>query len=255
MSSSSTPTRKTRSTNVVPCPNAGSTIVEEFHANLHSPSQFIHIYNQYFPTITSRSTLIHALSSVLALENVDEKIRLFILDCFITLSNHLSDVQFKQDLLPFIKQTLAKTDPEETEIRLSILRLFIVLVEYRSNILTSTLAEWLSCLLNFVTTQLASTSCAIYGDLTIDLLSKIVKQFTPLSKEIVDILSRSSSVISTDFLNQLKSCIKNPDDIRFASFAIHLWQSLASLLSRLLIRGHSKGNEMLTVMEEGQFVC
>lgn len=225
----------------------------EFQANLHSPSQFIHIYNRYFPAATHRAALTHALSSVLALDNVDEKVHLFILDSFIAHSDHLSDSQFKQGLLPFIKQTLGQTDGERTEMLLSTLRLFVVLVDYRSNILSSTVAEWLSALLTFLATHFSPSLSTTYGDLLIDLLAKIVKQFTPLSKEIVDVLSRSSAVISTDFLQQVKSCLKNTDDSRFASFALHLWQSLASLLSRLLIRGHGKGNEMLSVMEEGKF--
>ncbi|CAF4334015.1 unnamed protein product, partial [Rotaria sordida] len=31
---------------------------------------------------------------------------------------------------------------------------------------------------------------------------------------------------------------------------IHLWEPLAALLSRLLTRGHTKGNEMLAVMQD-----
>jgi hypothetical protein len=94
----------------------------------------------------------------------------------------------------------------------------------------------------------------VYSDLVIDLLSKIIKSFTPLSKEIVDILIRSSTITSTNYLNQLKSWIQNTDDIRLALFAIHIWESLAALLNRLLIRGHTKGNEILAVIEDGKFL-
>jgi hypothetical protein len=255
MSSSSTiTTRKTRATTVISNVTDGSPIFDDFHTNLRSPIEFINLYNQYFQSLTHRSTLINILSNILTLENVDKKILLFILDCFITNSENLSDIQFKQDLLPFIKQILITNDENNNDILLSTIRLLIVFVEYRPNILTLTLAEWLSCLLNFLVTHLSSTTYTTYADLIIDLLSKIVKQFTPLSKEIIDILGRSpSSVISTSFLNQLKLWIQNTDDIRLALFAIHLWQLLASLLSRLLLRGHTKGNEMLAVIEDGEF--
>jgi hypothetical protein len=87
----------------------------------------------------------------------------------------------------------------------------------------------------------------------IDLLTKIVEHFTPLPKEIVDILGRSpSSIISTNFLTQLKSWVKHVDDTKLALFSIHLWEPLAALLSRLLTRGHTKGNEMLAVIQDGK---
>ena len=147
--------------------------------------------------------------------------------------------------MPFIKQVLAN-NADATDLLISTFRLLLILVENRSNILSSTIAEWLSGLFNFLVANLSSTTHVIYGDLVLDLLSKIVKQFAPLSKEIVDILGRSP-IISSNFLNQFKSWIKITDDIRLALFSIQLWQSIAALFSRLLIRGHSKGNEMLTV--------
>jgi hypothetical protein len=255
MSLSSTPTtRKTRSTHIVSNSIDESTILNDFHTNLHSPIQFINLYNQYFQSLTDRSILINILCNILPSENLDAKIRLFILDCLIANHEYLSDIQFKQDLLPFIKQILIKTEDDNNEILLSIIRFLINLVEYHSNILLLTLAEWLSCLFNFLVTHLSSTTYVIYGDLIIDLLSKIVKQFTPLSKEIVDILIRSSTIISTNFLNQLKFWIKDLDDIRLALFAIHVWESLAALLNRLLIRGHTKGNEILSVIDDAFIV-
>jgi hypothetical protein len=248
MSSSSTIiSRKTRSTNFQLIDE--STIFDEFYTNLHSSIEFIHLYNQYYQSETTRSTIIHILCQILSKENVEKKIRLFILDCLITNHQNLSEIQFKQDLLPFLKQILITNDDS----LLSTIRLLLTLVEYRSNILNSTLAEWLSCLLNFLVTNLSVITSIIYSDIIIDLLAKIVQQFTPLSKEIVDILGRSS-IISTNFLNQLKSWIKNPDDIRLALFSIHLWQSLAAFLSRLLIRGHTKGNEILAVIEDAFIV-
>ncbi|CAF4604136.1 unnamed protein product, partial [Rotaria magnacalcarata] len=114
----------------------------------------------------------------------------------------------------------------------------------RSTILSLTLAEWLSYLLNFLATNLSSTTYLVYGELIDDLMSKIVKQFPPLSKDVIEILGRSSSlsfIISTNFLHQLKSWIQNSDDTRLAFFTIHLWESLACLLCRLIIRGHVKG--------------
>jgi len=254
MSSSSTiTTRKTRSTN----PNFNSldesNIFDDFHSNLHSSIEFINLYNQYDQSLTSPSTLINILCNILTIENVEKKILLFIFDCLITNYENLSDLQFKQNLLPFIKQILI-TNHDNDDLLLLIIRFLIILIEYRSNILNSTLAEWLSCLFNFLVRNLSSTTYLIYGDLIIDLLTKIIKQFTPLSKEIVDILIRSSSIISNHFLNQLKSWIKNSDDIRLALFSIHLWQLLSSLLSRLLIRSHTKGNELLTVIEDAFIV-
>ncbi|CAF3182933.1 unnamed protein product, partial [Rotaria sp. Silwood2] len=106
MSTSSTiTTRKTRSTCVISNSMDISNIVDDFHGNLHSPIQFTHIYNQYYQSQTQRSTIINILCNILTTENVDRKIFLFILDCIITNYDYLSDIQFKQDVLPFIKQT------------------------------------------------------------------------------------------------------------------------------------------------------
>ncbi|CAF1620401.1 unnamed protein product, partial [Adineta ricciae] len=254
-SSPMTPTfRKTRSSNFVSNSIDGRNVYEDFHRTIRSTSEFTQVYQQYSQSQTHRSTLISALLKVLASENVDTEIQTFIVDCLITHSDNLSDTQFKQEILPFMKQVLSKTDEESTNLSLSILRFLRVLVEYRPNILMLTLAEWLSCLLNFLVTHFSATFSTVYADLANDLFSKIIKQFTPLSKEIVDILGRSSLIISTEFLDHLRACIKNTDDIRLALFMIHLWQSLACLLSRLLIRGHPKGNEILAIMEDAFIV-
>jgi len=254
--------RKTRSSSVASTPpliNAsinGSNILDDLRINLHSPIQFINIYNQCYQITTLRSSLTNILCNILTDSvNVDSKIVLFILDCFITnhhsLLEELTDVQFKQDLLPFIKRLLSTCD-DNNEILLSSLRFLIVLIEYRPNLLTLTLTEWLASILHFVVTRISSLSYFIYGDLVIDLLAKIVQCFTPLPKEIVDVLGRSpSSVISSNFLSQLKSWVKHVDDTKLALFAIHLWEPLAALLSRLLTRGHTKGNEMLAVIQDG----
>jgi Trp operon repressor len=248
-SSSIITTRKTRSTNQNIDSIDESTIFDDLNSNLHSSNEFINIYNQYSQSITHRSTLINILCNILTLENLENKILLFIFDCLNLNSEYITEIQFKQYLLPFIKNILIKNN----DLILSIIRFLLILVEYRSNILNSTLAEWLSCLLNFLVTNLSSTTYIIYGDLINDLLYKIVKQFLPLSKEIVDILSRLS-ITSTNFLNQLKSWIKNSDDIRLALFSLHLWQSLSAIFSRLLIRGHTKGNEILSVIEDAFLV-
>ncbi|CAF3910036.1 unnamed protein product [Adineta steineri] len=256
--------RKTRSSSAVSTPSLtnsnGSTILDDLHANIHSSNQFINIYNQCYQITTLRSSLINLLCNILTDSvNVDSKILLFILDSFII--NHdnllieLTDIQFKQDLLPFIKHILSTYD-DNNELLTSILRFLTVLIEYRSNLLTLTLTEWLSSILHFIVSRINSTSYLIYGDLVIDLLAKIVKYFTPLPKEIVDVLGRSpSSVISTNFLTQLKSWVKHVDDTRLALFAIHLWEPLAALLSRLLTRGHTKGNEMLAVIQDAFIVA
>lgn len=88
------------------------------------------------------------------------------------------------------------------------------------------------------------------------LLETIVQYFTPLPKEIVDVLGRSpSSIISSQFLSQLKTWIKHVDETPLALFSIHLWQPLAALLSRLLTRGYTKGNEMLAVIQDAFVVA
>jgi hypothetical protein len=250
---STTGIRKTRSGSVNSTID-GSNLLDDLRINLHSPTEFINLYNQCYQITTLRSSLFDSLCNILTnSNNVDRKILLFIFDCLIKNQDNLSDIQFKQDLLPFIKHILSTHDDNNNEILLSILRFFIVFIDSRSNLLTLTLTEWLSSILHFIVTHLSSTSYLIYGDLIIDLLSKIVKHFTPLPKEIVDILGRSpSSIISTNFLAQLKAWVKHIDDTKLALFAIHLWEPLAALLSRLLTRGHTKGNEMLAVIQDGR---
>ncbi|CAF1271492.1 unnamed protein product [Rotaria sordida] len=260
---SMTGVRKTRSTNVTSTSSSitttldESSILDDLRKNLHCSIQFINIYNQCYQITSLRSSLIEILCNILSNSiNIDVKILIFILDCLIT--NHtnllieLTDIQFKQNLLPFIKRILS-IDEDNNDILLLTLRFLIILIENYSNLLNSTLAEWLSSILHFVVTHISSSSYIIYGDLIIDLLTKIVKNFTPLPKEIVDVLGRSpSSIISTHFLTQLKTWVKHVDDTKLALFAIHLWEPLAALLSRLLTRGHTKGNEMLGVMQDGR---
>jgi hypothetical protein len=251
--STTTGTRKTRSASVNSTID-GSNLLDNLRTNLNSPTEFINLYHQYYQITTLRSSLIDILCNILNDSiNINSKILLFIIDCLITNQENLSDIQFKQDLFPFIKHILS-TSEDNNEILLSILRFLIILIESRSNLLISTLTEWLSSILHFIVTRISSSSYLIYGDLIIDLLSKIVKHFTPLPKEIVDVLGRSpSSIISTNFLIQLKSWIKHIDDIKLALFSIHLWEPLAALLSRLLTRGHTKGNEMLAIIQDGRF--
>ncbi|CAF4336352.1 unnamed protein product, partial [Rotaria sp. Silwood2] len=237
-----------------------STIFDDLRRNLQCPIQFINIYNQCYQITNLRSSLIEILCNILSNSiNVDTKILIFILDNFIT--NHsnllieLTDIQFKQDLLPFIKRILLNTE-DNNDILLLTLRFLIILIENYTNLLNLTLTEWLSSILHFIVTHISSSSYDIYGDLVIDLLTKIVKNFTPLPKEIVDVLGRSpSSIISTQFLTKLKSWVKHVDDTKLALFAIHLWEPLAALLSRLLTRGHTKGNEMLAVMQDAFIVA
>ncbi|CAF1077573.1 unnamed protein product [Rotaria sordida] len=70
MSTSSTIiTRKTRSTCVTSNSMDVSNIFEDFHTNLHSPTQFIHIYNQYYQSQTQRTTLFNILCNILIIEN------------------------------------------------------------------------------------------------------------------------------------------------------------------------------------------
>ena len=250
-----TPTkRKTRATNFPSTVLDSTTIFDEFHRNLHSSVEFKNLYDHYDQSTTNRSAVISSLCRILIIENVEKEILLFILDRLTILCENISEIQFKQELFPFVKQILINHATNHS-LLVPTLRLLLTLVTHRSNILSSTIVEWLSCLLNFLVSNLSSTTSNIYGDLVLDLLDKIVDQLTPLSKEIVDILARSSSsIIATNFLQQLKTWIKNTDDTRLALFSIRFWQYLAALLSRLLVRGHSKGNEILAVMEDAFIV-
>jgi hypothetical protein len=255
-SSTTTTTTGTRKTRAASASSTieGSNLLDELRTNLHAPEEFINLYNQCYQITTLRPSLIDILCNILTDSiNVDSKILLFILESLRTNEEHLSDSQFKQDFLPFIKHTLSTNEDDNNDILLSIFQILIVFMEYRSNLLTLTLTEWLSSVLHFVVTRISASSYLIYGDLIIALLTKIVQYFTPLPKEIVDVLGRSpSSIISTNFLTQLKSWVKHVDDTKLALFAIHLWEPLAALLSRLLTRGHTKGNEMLAVIQDGR---
>ena len=253
--------RRTRSKSVVsssPLATSELNILNDLCTNLHSPVQFINVYNQCYQITHLRSSLIEVLCTILANSvNVVTEIILFILDCFITNSNslltELTNIQFKQNLLPFIKHTLLINEDNNDQL-LSILKFLNELIKNHSNLLNSTLTDWILSLLRFVVTRITTSTYTIFGDLIIDLLSNIVKCFTPLPKEIVDILGRSSSIISTSFINELKKWIKRIDNTKLALFAIHLWEPLASLLSRLLTRGYTKGNEMLAVIQDGRHI-
>ena len=253
---SSNPTaRQTRSASATSTLTSNTDHESHLLDHLQSPMEFTQLFHQYVQSSTHRSSLIDDLCSIFSKsKNVDSKVLIFLLDCFISneqnLCRDLSDLQFKQDLLPFIKRTLSTSEDTE-EILLATLRCLIALIECRADLLTLTVAEWLSSVLHFVVTRISSTSYLTYGDLIIDLLTKIVEHFTPLPKEIVDVLGRSpSSIISSQFLTQLKTWVKHLDDTRLALFAIHLWQPLAALLSRLLTRGYTKGNEMLAIIQD-----
>jgi hypothetical protein len=237
-----------------------SDLYEQLHIYIQSPTEFINHYHDLFDKIELRSSFIDCLCSILSTSNrMSTTILHFILENFIDTNKKIveefSDVQFKQQLLPFIKQILLINHYTDDCIRL-VLRFLIVLVEYRSNLLLSTLNDWLAMILHFLVTRLSSTSYPIYGQLLIDLLDRIVQHFTPLPKEIVDILGRSpSSIISSTFLTQLKTWIKHVDNTHLALFTIDLWQPLAALLSRLLTRGHTKGNEMLAIIQDAFIVA
>ena len=254
MSSSSTAgVRKTRSTSANSSPE-GSTFLDDLRRNLSSSTEFTQIYNQCYQIATLRTSLIETLCNILTdSHHVDPKILLFIIDVLISNHDDLTDLQVKQDILPFIKHTLL-TNKDDHELSLSTLRFLIVSIEHRSSFLSSIVSEWLSSVLHFVVARISPSTYSIYGDSVIDLLTKIVQYFTPLPKEIVDVLGRSpSSIISTNFLTQLKSWVKHVDDTKLALFVIHLWEPLAALLSRLLTRGHTKGNEMLAVIQDGTY--
>lgn len=244
-------TRKTRSTSTTSS-NDELNLLDNLRTNLHSSTDFINIYNQCYQITTQRSSLFELLSNILTdSDKIDKKILSFIFECFKTNEEYLTDIEFKQDLLPFIKQILLTAD-DNSDLLLSIFQFLIVFIQSHTNLLLTILNEWLSSILHFIVTRLTSTTYMIYGDLIIELLTKIVQHFTPLPKEIVDVLGRSpSSIISTNFLTQLKTWVKSIDDTKLALFAIHLWEPLAALLSRLLTRGHTKGNEMLAVIQDG----
>ena len=251
MSSSQSTQRKKRTTNHPSQTLDESTLINEFKSNLHSSNEFIQFYNQIFSTQTSsRSIIISSLCQILTIEHLNQQICFFILDCLLTNHEHINENQFKLYFLPFIKQTLV----DSNDFDVATIRVLRTLIQHRASILQSTLAEWLSCLFNFLVKTLSPSNYTIYNDLIIDLFEKFMANFVPLSKDIIDILSRSSSITSSPFLQQLKVWIKNSDDIHLSLFAIHLWQSIASILNRLVIRGHSKGNEILAVIEDAFLV-
>ena len=257
--SSSTPrkTRQTRATTTgVSIPVSEAVLLNDFQNHLHSSLQFIDLYNRYFQTSSSRpliiSSLCHLLATVYQADEFDRKILLFILDCLHNNVERLTENQFKEQYLPFFKQVLTRYD--DHDIFLSTIRCFLALLKTRSTILSATQAEWLSSIFQFLVTHLSPTNYLNYDELFNELFATIVKQFSPLSKDLVDVLARPSSpILSTMFLNQLKLWIHHLDDLRFALFTLQLWQSLAKLLCRLVIRGHPKGNSLLAVLEDGLF--
>ena len=254
--SSSTPrsARQTRATATISHPSNESAIVNDLQAHLHASSQFIDLYNRYFQSVASRPLLLNSLCQILPVclqtKDIDRKSLVFIVDCLTSSVEHLTEMQFREDLLPLMKHVFAQDD--DHDVLLSSIRCLLALIKQRSSILNGTLAEWLSAIFQYFATHLSPSTYLIYDDLLNDLLVHIVKHFSPLSKDIVDVLARpSSTILSTNFLNHLKAWINNADDLRFALFALQLWQSLAKLLSRLVIRGHAKGNNLLAVLEEG----
>lgn len=256
--SSSTPrtTRQTRATTSnIHAGNEGN-LLQDLLNNLHSSGQFIDLYNRSIQSHPSRSvvtthlcrTLVHCLQN----ENLDRKIPLFVLDCLTnSYSDQITDALFKEDLLPFFKHVFTHPDDDQATV-LSTLRCLSVLVQHRSSILLGQLAEWLSSIFHFLVTSLSPSTYVIYDPPLNELLGEIVQQFSPLSKDIVDVLSRTSAtIISSQFLNQLKTWIDHVDDLRFSLFALQLWQTLAKLFTRLIIRNHTKGTQLLTVLDDG----
>ena len=234
-----------------------STIRDEFQRNLQSFNDFEDVYRQYADDSSFRSILIEIFCQILLNSHeISTKIFELIFNYFDINQEYLTENEFKQFLIPSIKHILTTLNDQHEGLIIT-LKFLCKLIEFKQlAFLSSTISEWLSIVLHFVVTRLTTISYPIYGDLVIDLLTKIVQHFTPLPKEIVDILGRSpSSIISTNFLSQLKTWVKHVDDTKLALFAIHLWQPLAALLSRLLTRGHTKGNEMLAVIQDAFIVA
>lgn len=255
--SSSTP-RKTRQTRATTASISNTvnetTVFNDFQTNLQSLTQFIDLYNRYYQTNSLRPVIVNSLCQLLGLasqsESFDEKTLLFILDCLVANVEHLNENQIKEYFLPFFKNILTAYDNNETF--LSTVRLILAIIKTRSNLLTATLAEWLTSIFQFLVLHLSSSTYLNFDELFNDLFANIIKFYSPLSKDLVDVMTRSSlPILSTMFLNQIKIWIHHTEDLRFALFALQIWQSLAKLFSRLVIRGHAKGNHLLTILEDG----
>ena len=71
----------------------------------------------------------------------------------------------------------------------------------------------------------------------------------------IDALTRSTSILSSDVLNQITRWIREADDQQLALFAIHLWECLSLLFSRSLLRARSKIHELFTAIDPGTYPC
>jgi hypothetical protein len=223
--SSSTPrsVRQTRATATVSNPTNEPAILNDLQAQLHSSSQFIDLYNRYFQSVASRPLLLNSLCQILPVclqtKDLDRKSLVFIMDCLTSSVDHLTEIQFREDLLPLLKHVFVQD--ENHDVLLSSIRCLLALIKQRASILNGTLAEWLSAIFQLFVTHLSPSTYLIYDDLLNDLLVHIVKHFSPLSKDIVDVLARpSSTILSTNFLNHLKAWINNADDLRSSIVAI-----------------------------------
>jgi hypothetical protein len=249
-------TRQTRATaTIISNASNESTMFNDFHVHLQSSGQFIELYNRSIQTISLRPVLINSLCQILSVilqsNEFDRKILIFILDCLRKHIEHVTDAQFKEHILPFIKHVF--TDKYDDDTLLAMIQCFTHFVRHRSQILACTLAEWLSSIFHFLATHLSLSTYSIYADVLNELLDRVIDKFSPLSKDIVDVLARpSATILSTNFLQQFKHWIDQHDDLQFALFALRLWQSLMKLLGRWIIRGHSRGNQLLTIVEDGK---
>lgn len=120
--------RQTRSANNT------SNLLDDLSKYLQSSSEFISLYNQCYEICTLHSSLIvHVCSIFSQSEHVDPKIVAFLLDDLTKNGEYffheLSDLQFKQDVLPFIKQILSASKDIDPML-ISIFRFLMVLIEH-----------------------------------------------------------------------------------------------------------------------------
>ena len=253
-SSLSVAARITRATNVIPNSGSESHILQDLRAHRRSPSSFIDVHNRYSQSTPCRTSLVSSLCQLLSeSDEIHENIIAFILDCLVTHAETLSDLQVKQDFLPFLKHTFLTHEDDSHARVLSTLQILIRLVSNRPALLSSTLTDWLPSIVQFSIRHLSPATYLHYGDVFSDLLSSIVRHIPSLSKEAVDALARSSSIVSSDVLNHITRWIRETDDQRLALFAVHLWECLSLLLSRSFLRARSKTSELFTAIDPGTY--
>ncbi|CAF0924259.1 unnamed protein product, partial [Didymodactylos carnosus] len=164
--------------------------------------------------------------------------------------NEISDIQFKQDLLPFIKHTLDKrTQPQ---LVLCILNFIISLIKHRSSLIILTFCDWFESLLTFLTVITIEELEHHYLNVTSDLCQAIISKLNELKEVDLFVRTHLQSIINTLFLSKLRTLMQhqNVSNIKINMFAIKLWTTLVILMGKQMLRGTPKANEILGLLQE-----